>query len=81
MNISFEIPQDFEDQIRTVDVDPNREAKEVYLLELYRQERITHRQLQEALGLSFHETEHILKQRGMARRCRRRLLRCRDATF
>jgi predicted HTH domain antitoxin len=65
MNISFEIPQDIEQQLRTDGVDPNREAKEVYLMEQYRQAKITHRQLQEALGLSFHVTEHLLKQRGL----------------
>ena len=65
MTISFEIPTEIEQQIRTNGVDPNREAKEVYLMEQYRQAKITHRQLQEALSLSFHETEHLLKQRGM----------------
>ena len=65
MNISFEIPQDIEQQLRTEGVDPNREAKELYLMEQYRQAKITHRQLQEALDLSFHETEHLLKQRGL----------------
>ena len=34
-------------------------------MEQYRQARITHRQLQEALDLSFDETEHILKQNGL----------------
>ena len=65
MNVSFEIPQDMEQQLRSEGVDPNRDAKQVYLLEQYRQARITHRQLEEVLGLSFHETEQILKQRGM----------------
>jgi predicted HTH domain antitoxin len=65
MNISFEIPQDIEQQLLTEGVDPNREAKELYLMEQYRQAKITHRQLQEALDLSFHETEHLLKQRGL----------------
>lgn len=65
MNISFEIPQDIEQQLRTDGVDPNREAKELYLMEQYRQAKITHRQLQEALDLSFHETEHLLKRRGL----------------
>jgi demethoxyubiquinone hydroxylase (CLK1/Coq7/Cat5 family) len=68
MNISFEIPTDIEQQIRATGVDLNREAKEVYLMEQYRQAKITHRQLQEALGLSFHETEDLLKQRGI-RQC------------
>jgi predicted HTH domain antitoxin len=65
MTISFEIPQDIEQQIRTSGVDLDRDAKEVYLMEQYRQAKITHRQLEEALGLSFDETEQLLKQRGM----------------
>ncbi len=65
MNVNFEIPQDMEQQLRSEGVDPNRDAKQVYLLEQYRQARITHRQLEEVLGLSFDETEQILKQRGM----------------
>ena len=65
MNISFEIPQEIEQQIRTNGVDLDRDAKEVYLMEQYRQAKITHRQLEEALDFSFHETERLLKQRGM----------------
>jgi hypothetical protein len=45
--------------------DLNREAKEVYLMEQYRQAKLSHRQLQEALGLSFHDTEQLLKKRGL----------------
>ena len=45
MNVSFEIPQDIEQQLRSEGVDPNREAKQVYLMEQFRQARITHRQL------------------------------------
>ena len=65
MSISFEIPQDLEQQLRTEGVDPNRKAKEVYLMEQFRQAKITHRQLEEALGLSFHEAEGLLKRRAM----------------
>jgi len=65
MTISFEIPQDIEQQLRVDGVDPSRQAKELYLMEQYRQARITHRQLQEALDLSFDETEQLLKQRGL----------------
>jgi hypothetical protein len=65
MNISFELPQDLEQQLLKGGVDPNREAKEVYLMEQFRQAKITHRQLQDALDLSFHETEQLLKQRGL----------------
>ncbi len=65
MTISFEIPQEIEQQIRMTGVDLGRDAKEVYLMQQYRQAKITHRQLEEALDLSFHATEQLLKQRGM----------------
>ena len=65
MTISFEIPREIEQQIRTSGVDLGRDAKEVYLMEQYRQARITHRQLEEALDLSFHETAQLLKDRNM----------------
>ena len=65
MTISFEMPRDIEPQLRTDGVDLSRQAKEVYLMEQYRQAKITHRQLEEALDLSFDETEQILKQRGL----------------
>ena len=65
MTISFEIPQEIEQQIRTSGLDLDRDAKEVYLMEQYRQAKITHRQLEEALDLGFHDTEQLLKRRGM----------------
>ncbi len=65
MTIAFEIPRDIEQQIGSDGADLNRDAKEVYLMEQYRQARITHRQLEEALDLSFQETELLLKQRGL----------------
>lgn len=65
MNISFEIPQEIGQQLRDHGADLDREAKEVYLMEQYRQARLTHRQLQDALGLSFEQTEELLKHRGL----------------
>ena len=62
MSISFEIPEDIEQELRTNGLDLNREAKEVYLIDLYRQERIPHRQLAESLGLSRYETDGVLKR-------------------
>ncbi len=49
MTISFEIPRNIEQRLLTEGADPNREAKEVYLIDLYRQDRITHDDLSEAL--------------------------------
>ena len=62
MNISFELPQDIEEQIRTNGEDPSGEARELFLVELYRRERITHHQLSEALGLGRYETDGVLKK-------------------
>ncbi len=62
MNISFEIPQDIEQELHTNSLDTNHEAKEAYLIDLYRKERISHRQLADALGLNRYETDGVLKQ-------------------
>lgn len=60
MVISFELPQEIEQQVRTNGADLEREARELYLVELYRQDRISHAQLRDALGISFHEAEKII---------------------
>ena len=62
MNVNFDIPQEIEQQLRSEGVDPNREAREAYLVELYRQDRISHAQLRKALDVSFHEAERLIKQ-------------------
>jgi hypothetical protein len=62
MIISFELPRDLEREVRTNGLDLNREAKEAYLIDLYRQDRITHHQLGEALGLGRYETDGVLKR-------------------
>lgn len=64
MSISFEIPQDIEQQLRTEGADLSHKAREAFLVELYREDRISHSQLREALGLSFHEAEQLIKERG-----------------
>jgi hypothetical protein len=62
MTNSFELPRDLEQEVRTNGLDLNREAKEANLIDLYRQDRITHQQLGEALGLGRYETDGVLKQ-------------------
>jgi len=64
MTISFELPQEIEQQIRMNGADLDREARELYLVELYRQDRISHAQLRDALGVSFHEAEKLVKDHG-----------------
>ncbi len=65
MTISFEIPQNIEQRLHTEGADLNREAKVAYLVELYRQVRITHDDLSEALGPGFHQTEQLIKEYGV----------------
>ena len=48
----LELPQDIEQQIRTNGVDLDREARELYLVELYRQDRISHAQLRRRQEIS-----------------------------
>jgi predicted HTH domain antitoxin len=62
MTITFELPRDLEHEVRSKGLDLNREAKEAYLIDLYRQDRITHLQLGEALGLGRYETDGVLKR-------------------
>jgi Uncharacterised protein family (UPF0175) len=62
MTISFELLQELEQQIRTSGMDPQREARELYLVELYRRDRISHAQLRDALGVSFHEAEKLISR-------------------
>jgi hypothetical protein len=62
MTISFELPRDIEEQVRMNGADLNREAFELFVVELFRQDRITHHQLTEALGLSRLETDGVLKR-------------------
>ncbi len=62
MNISYEMPQDIEQELRTNGLDFDGEAKEAFLIDLYRQGRISHRQLADAPGLNRYETDGILKR-------------------
>jgi hypothetical protein len=62
MTISFEIPGDIERELSTSESDLSGEAREVFLVELYRQDRISHQQLTEALGVSRLEADAVLKR-------------------
>ena len=65
MTIHFEIPDCIAEQLRAAGIDLNQTAKESLLVELYRQEQITHHQLAEALGLNRYETDGVLKRHGV----------------
>ncbi len=64
-NIRFDIPEHIE---RTLGGDANslaNAAKEAFLVDLYRTQRITHHQLAEALQLGRIETDGILNRHGI----------------
>jgi predicted HTH domain antitoxin len=62
MIISFEIPEDIEEHLRSAGADPNQTAKESLLVELYRQKQVTHHQISQALGLNRYEVDGLLKR-------------------
>ena len=62
MTISFDLPGEIEMSLRRTLGDIGQAAKEALLIELYRQEKLTRRQLSTALGLSRFETDAILKR-------------------
>ena len=67
MNINFDLPQDIEQRLRIAEAgaDFSRDAKEAYLVDLYRQHKITHHQLGEALGLDRFDTDVLLNRHGV----------------
>jgi hypothetical protein len=62
MTISFDIPKEIEQKLSANGFDLNGQARELFLVGLYRDEQITHHQLAQALGLSRLETEAVLKR-------------------
>ena len=66
MTIIFEIPPDIEQEVSTNGSDLNDEAREAFLVELYRRHRISQHLLGMALGLDDYETDGVLKRHGVA---------------
>jgi hypothetical protein len=60
MSVCITLPPDLETSLRNQSVDLDTTAKEAFLVELYRQERITHHELASALDLSRLETDELL---------------------
>jgi len=65
MSVTFQLPDDIEQQLRHDLTDLDQVAKEAALVELYRQANLTHHQLATALGLSRFETEDLLKRHNV----------------
>ncbi len=65
MTITFEIPRDIEQQLCPSGSDLSGKAREAFLVELFREREISHRQLAQALGLERYETDGLLKKYGV----------------
>lgn len=62
MAVSFSLPQPLESDLRSQVRNLDQAAKQALLAALYRQGKLSHRQLGEALELSRYETDGVLKQ-------------------
>jgi hypothetical protein len=65
MSITFELPPEIERTLRDRVADFDAQAKESALVEMYRQGRLTHSELAEALGLSRYQVDGVLKRHGV----------------
>jgi predicted HTH domain antitoxin len=65
MAVSFQLPQDLENELRSGPRDLDAEAKEALLVSLYRQGRLSHLALSRALGLDRFETEDVLRKHNV----------------
>ncbi|MEX0642190.1 MAG: UPF0175 family protein [Pirellulales bacterium] len=62
MAVTVELPADLEQRLRVETPDLESHAKEAMLVELYRQDKLTHYELSQALGLDRFETDGVLKR-------------------
>ena len=62
MAVTFELPQEIEKSLREQLEDLDQAAKEALLVELYRQRKLTQDQFASALGISWYESEGVLKR-------------------
>jgi hypothetical protein len=65
MAVTFELPVEVEARLRAQSPNLDAEAKEAMLVELYRQDKLTHYELSLALGLDRFETDGVLKKHNV----------------
>ena len=65
MAVTIQLPADVEQRLRDDSPDLDAEVKEAMLVELYRQGKLTHDELSQALGLDRFETDAILKKHNV----------------
>jgi predicted HTH domain antitoxin len=63
--VSFQLPDNVEQQLRRELGDLGAAAKEAALVELYRQGQISHGKLAEGLAISRYETDALLKRHNV----------------
>jgi hypothetical protein len=62
MSVQIDLPPEIERRLRAESADLDTEAREAMLVELYRQDKLTHRELGCVLGLDRFQTEGLLKK-------------------
>ena len=62
MALFIDIPADVEQKLRDRTVNLDSEAKEAMLVELYRQDKLSHHELSQSLGLDQFEIDAVLKR-------------------
>jgi predicted HTH domain antitoxin len=65
MAVTIQIPADVEQRLCAEDPDLEATAREAMLVELYRQDRLSHHELSQAMGLDRFETDGLLKRHGV----------------
>jgi hypothetical protein len=65
MAVTIELPPDVEQRLRAENADLDRQAKEAMLVELYRQDKLSHHELAQSLGLERFEVDRILKRHNV----------------
>ena len=65
MAVTFQLPKDVEQRLRARHPNLESEAKESFLVDLYRRGELTHFALSEALGLDRFETEDVLHKHNV----------------
>ena len=65
MAIKIELPDAIEDKLRADFGNLAVAGKEAMLVELYRQDKISHGELAESLGLSRYETDDVLRRHNV----------------
>jgi predicted HTH domain antitoxin len=64
MTLSIEVPDEMAEHLHLEEPDTARRVLESLLLEEYRSRKLSRGKLSELLGLSFWETEQLIKDRG-----------------